>query len=208
MQDLARTMTRTLITSTLEVTRWPMDAATRLIPGGDDGSKRIVVSLLDRADGAVRQALGGVLRDPLLEADGRRRLVARQERLRATQLRTEAEEVRDEADERVVQRIETAEERREAVRQQADEQQAEAEQLREERLAAQRQAKAVRAAEVAERKRAELAKVDKAEKRARLDVLDDQAGALDAQSDALVVTDEAERLATAAAKAKAARTAR
>jgi len=208
MQDLARSVTRTVVASTLNVARYPIDVATHLIPDGQDGPRRKVTALIDRADGTLRQTLGELLGDSLLEADGRRRIIAARERLQAARLRSEATATRTQADDEAVRRIEAAEEHRAAVRQAADDRQAEASRLREERLTAQRRAADARKSEVADRETAVQASVDQAAKRARLQALDEKAEALDGQSDALVATDEANRLANAASKAKAARKAR
>jgi len=60
-----------------------------------------------------------------------------------------------------------------------------------------------RAVEKSQQARANAA--DKAAKQKRLEVLDEQTGALDRESEALTATDEARRLAKEASSAKAAR---
>jgi hypothetical protein len=164
------------VTTTLDVARWPLDQTRRLLPGTEDGLGLQVTGMLDRADGALRAAAGRALRDPELEADGRRRQIAATERVQAARLH--------------------------AV---ADSRRAEAEQQKQERLAAQQHATQVRKDEVRKQEAQRKAATAKAAKQARLEVLDEEAAALDAEQGALSAADEADRLAAGAAKAKAVR---
>jgi uncharacterized protein YjbJ (UPF0337 family) len=164
------------VTSTLDAARWPLERTRRMLPGAEDGFGLQVTGLLDRADGAVRAAAGRALRDPELEAEGRRRQVAAAERIEAARLR--------------------------AI---ADEKRVEAEQQKAERLAAQERAAEVRKEKARQTEAQRKAATSKAAKQARLRVIEDEAAALDAEEGALATADEAERLATAAAKTKAAR---
>jgi hypothetical protein len=200
-----RTAARGAVSLTLGTARMPVDAAARLLPDGDAGPRRKVVGLVDLTDATVRKALGALLRDTELQADGRRRELAATERLHAVELRLQAEQQRTEADERAATSTAEAEQRREAARRETKAKKESAEELRAARTAAQQQAAAVREEEVDEERRAAQEAVEKTAKRARLAALDDKVEALGVQDDALVATDEAARLTTAAADAKAAR---
>jgi hypothetical protein len=164
------------VATTLDVARWPLERTRRMLPSAADGFGLQVTGLLDRADGAVRAAAGRALRDPELEAEGRRRQVAATERIEAARLRTVADEKRTEA-----------------------------EQQKAERLAAQERAAEVRKEKVRQTEAQRKAATTKAAKQARLRVLDDESEAIAQEEGAVAATSEAERLATAAAKAKAAR---
>jgi hypothetical protein len=169
-------LVRRAVTTTLDVAHWPVVQTRRLLPRADGGVGLQLTALLDRADGAARTAAGRALRDPELEADGRRRQLAAAERLEAGRHRAEADAKRTDAA-----------------------------QQKQERLAAQEHAAQVRKDQVRAQEAERKAATAKAAKQARLTVLDEEAAALDAEEGALTAADEAERLADEAAKAKAAR---
>jgi hypothetical protein len=161
--------------------------------------------VIDRADATVRAAVGGLFHDDDLRADAFRRRAAADERERAIELRGEAQEKKRVADAQLAEELEGAERLRERAEQEAE---ARLQRAEEERAERERQVRAVAAQQeqALEQARAErLAAEDKQAKRERLDVLDEQAAALDVEADALTATDEAQRLREAAGKAKAAR---
>ena len=198
-------MGRTLIDGWMRLARWPVDRATGLLPGADHGPRASVTRAVDRADATVRGLVGTALRDDELVADARRRRIAADERSRAAELRAEAEAKRVEAARREERERTAAEERRAKARQEA---QAEADAVQRRRTTrkqavAQTAAKQERVVEEAEQKA--KARVESKAKRQRLEVLEEKADALDTEHDALVASDEAERLRSAAAATKAAR---
>ncbi|HJR26587.1 MAG TPA: hypothetical protein VJ804_14015 [Acidimicrobiales bacterium] len=193
------------MTTWLDVARMPADLATAFLPNGDRGPKVRIQLLVDKVDAGARTIVGGLLGDEELQADGARRRAAADERVEALRLRDVAEEKKANAELRVEKAREQAKEhagqaQREA-KQAIDKVAQQAEQL-EERVEQQ--------ADEAERKveearREELERTDKATKRARLEAVEEKAEALDAEAAALTAADEAERLADAAASAKAER---
>jgi uncharacterized protein YjbJ (UPF0337 family) len=206
VKDLTSTVRRTAVTTTFGLARVPADLATRFLPGGDSGLRGRATSLVDRLDGSVRELAGRALHDPELQADGRRRALAARHRDQAGELRAAAGAKRAEADRRASRKVAEAEDRRDAARDAAAAEQAEAEEQRSERSAAQERAAAVRTQEVREQEAQRKAAASKQAKRERLRVLDDRAGALVAEEEALTAASEAERLADAATKAKRSRT--
>src|SRR5436190_5136877 len=200
----ARTVRRVAIDRWLRVVRLPFDTFAHLLPA-DRGPRNAAMLAIDRADATVRAAVGGIFHDDDLRDDAFRRRAAADERERALELRGEAEEKQRISDAELAKELEGAARLREAAdreaqdrRRQVDEERAE--QQRKAREAAVAQERAVEQARV-ER----LADADKKAKRERLDVLDEQAVALDREVDALTATDEAQRLRDAASAAKAAR---
>ncbi|MEY2422943.1 MAG: hypothetical protein QOI95_3010 [Acidimicrobiaceae bacterium] len=200
-----RTIGRTAIESWLRAVRWPIDAATQLLPNGDSGPRNGAALAVDRADASVRELLGRILNDEHLQDDARRRRVAANERARAIELRLEAEERKREADQQLVQRQNTAEDLRERAEREAAERERQAEQERQERKQRVRETAAKQESAVEHARTEKEKAAEQKAKRERLRVLDQQAEALDTETDALTASDEAQRLAKAAAKAKAAR---
>jgi len=188
----------------LRAARTPFDTASRFLPD-DRAPWNTVALLVDRADASARSAAADLLDDDVLRADADRRHAAVTERERAIQLRTQAADKKAAADDELTEDLErTAERRRNSQLAARDEREriareASAEQERVEAAAAER----VRVAE--QRREQRLARQDKVAKRERLKVLDEQATALDQEDQALIATDEAQRLRTAASAAKAAR---
>jgi hypothetical protein len=195
---------RAAIDRWLRVARLPFDSVASLLPS-DGGPRNAAMLVIDRADATVRAAVGGLFHDDDLRADAFRRRAAADERERAIELRGEAQEKKRVADAQLAEELEGAERLRERAEQEAE---ARLQRAEEERAERERQVRAVAAQQeqALEQARAErLAAEDKQAKRERLDVLDEQAAALDVEADALTATDEAQRLREAAGKAKAAR---
>jgi colicin import membrane protein len=200
----ARTVRRVAIDQWLRVVRLPFDTVAHLLPA-DHGPRNAAMLAIDRADATVRAAVGGILHDDDLRDDAFRRRAAADERERALELWDEAEEKQRISDAELAKELEGAARLREAADREAQERRR---QVDEERAEQQRKAREAAVAEerAVEQARAErLAVADKKAKRERLDVLDEQAVALDREVDALTATDEAQRLRDAASAAKAAR---
>jgi colicin import membrane protein len=200
----ARTVRRVAIDRWLKVVRLPFDTVAHLLPA-DRGPRNAAMLAIDRADATVRAAVGGIFHDDDLRDDAFRRRAAADERERALELRGEAEEKQRTSDAQLAKELEGAARLREAADREAQERRR---QVDEERAEQQRKAReaAVAQERAVEQARAErLADADKKAKRERLDVLDEQAAALDREVDALTATDEAQRLRDAASAAKAAR---
>jgi len=194
-----------LATTWLDVARMPADVASLALPNGEDGPRAKVRLLVDKTDAAARTVLGGLLRDEELRADGLRRRVAADERTEAIRLRGAADATKAEADRRrqKAQKAaakhkdkakEAAVEAIEAVAEQADQGKArvEARATAKERL-------------VEDERHQSLERTERDAKRDRLEAVEDRAEALDAEADALTAAQEADRLADAAAAAKAER---
>ena len=200
----ARTVRRVAIDRWLRVVRLPFDTFAHLLPA-DRGPRNAAMLAIDRADATVRAAVGGIFHDDDLRDDAFRRRAAADERERALELRGEAEEKQRISDAELAKELEGAARLREAADREAQDRRR---QVDEERAEQQRKAReaAVAQERAVEQARAErLAVADKNAKRERLDVLDEQAVALDREVDALTATDEAQRLRDAASAAKAAR---
>jgi hypothetical protein len=200
-----RTMGRTLIDGWLRLARWPMDRVTKVLPGPNRGPQRFVSVAVDRTDAAVREAIGGVLRDDELQADGRRRRIAADERAQAAQLRLAADAKREDAEARAEAKRSSAKEQRERAKEEARAESAAVQRRRTQRKAT--VAKEAQAQEQAVDRATKHTKetLEKQAKRQRLEVLEDRSEALDVEADALTAADEAERLREAAAEAKAER---
>jgi colicin import membrane protein len=200
----ARTVRRVAIDRWLRVIRLPFDTVAHLLPA-DRGPRNAAMLAIDRADATVRAAVGGIFHDDDLRDDAFRRRAAADERERALELRGEAEEKQRISDAELAKELEGAARLREAADREAQERRR---RVDEERAEQQRKAReaAVAQERAVEQARAErVAVADKKAKRERLDVLDEQAVALDREVDALTATDEAQRLRDAASAAKAAR---
>jgi hypothetical protein len=199
---MLRTIRHKMVTTWLDVARLPADVATRVLPNGTAGPRARAQVFVDHVDAATRTILGGLLRDEELEADGRRRRIAADERADALRLHTVADEKLAEADRRVEQARTQAAKDRDRSRKEAAkaiEQVAEKAEDRKDRV--EQQADAAER-QVEQAREAELERVEKQAKRARLAAVEDEAKALDAEAAALTAEDEAERLADAAASAK------
>jgi hypothetical protein len=200
-----RAVERTAIDQWLRVVRLPIEAGAHLVNNGDNGPRNGLMLAIDRVDATIRDTLGRMLGNDELQHDARGRRAAADERARAIQLRMEAQTRKVEADRELAGRQDDAEQLRdEAARTAAQ---------RDEHAADERRASEQRVRETAreqqsavERSREEKEhEAEQSAKQERLRVLDQQADALDTQTDALTANDEAQRLATQAAKAKARR---
>jgi hypothetical protein len=199
-----RRVGRSALDRWLTAARFPFDAATHLLPA--DGRRNLsAVRLIDRADVSVRTAIGALLHDDALLDDAARRQVAAAARIRAIELRRAAAQGQQLADAHLADGLDTATRVRASAQADAHEAAAhvDAERAARKRQAQQDAAARNRAAEEAQQER--RAAVERTAKRERLKVLDEQANAQDEQADALTASDEAQRLAAAAAGVKAVR---
>lgn len=191
----------------LKAARIPVNLVTGRLPDRREGSwaRSSAEVAVDRAEAAVREKVGALLRDDQLEADGRRRRIAAHERQRAIALRATAEGERRAADLQLVADREAAERRRTDAKRTAEQQAASVarQKAEQERLAGQAATTKRRSAEAAKAKK--MSAVDGQAKRKRLEVLDQQLDELDDEATALTTADEALRLRQAATAAKAAR---
>src|SRR5688572_23233759 len=94
-----REIPRAAVDGYLKAVKWPLEQAARRFDG--DGGAELV---LDRADAAVRDAVGSVLRDPELREDARRRRLAATEREKALRLRERAQSTSAKAADELEQR--------------------------------------------------------------------------------------------------------
>ncbi|MDQ1382391.1 MAG: hypothetical protein QOJ71_3110, partial [Actinomycetota bacterium] len=188
-----RNVSRIAVEGWFRVARVPFDAAAQLLPRGR-GSRNSALLLIDRADATARAAVGRLLRDDDLTEDAARRRIAADERVRAIQLRTVAEDAERAADARLADELDSAEQLRTRAESEAEARAREVDERRSEReqRAKQTEAAQERAAEQTRQKR--RAAAEKKAKRERLEVLDDQAAALDREAEALTADDEAQRL--------------
>jgi len=199
-----RSVGRTAIDRSLKVARFPFDAVTHLLPS-DRGPRNAALLVIDRADATVRAAVGGFLHDDDLLEDATRRRVAADERRRAIALRREAEAKQHGADAQMMQELDAAAQLREQAEREAQQRMEQADDDRARRQQRTREAAAARKREVEQERVEQRAAEEKQAKRERLDVLDDQARALDQETTALTAEDEAQRLRNATSAAKAER---
>lgn len=199
-----RNVGRTAIDRWLKVARLPFDTAAHLLPN-DRGPRKAAVLMIDRADASVRAAVGDFFHDDQLREDASRRRIAVEERVRASALRVEAESKQHDADAQLTEELDAADRLREQAEREAQERRQKADEQRARRQARTREAAAAQKREVEQATQQRAAAEETKAKRERLAVLDDQAGALDQEADALTATDEAKRLRDAASAAKAAR---
>jgi hypothetical protein len=196
-----RNVTREAFDRTLKMARMPFDAAAQLLLR-EQGRHDAASLYIDRADAAVRCAVGSLIGDDGLREDAMSRRVAADERARALALRQEAADSQLAADEVLVQQLDETTRMREQAeleaRRRLDD--VEAERARREQRAEQAAAERKRAADQSRQEALEA--VDRKAKRERLIVLDEEAAALDREAEALTANDEAERLRAAAATAK------
>lgn len=194
---------RTVVDHSIRLVRLPADSLLGLVGGGRTvGAVKLG---LDRAEAAVRAGAGTVLGDDTLVHDARRRRSAADERERAVKLRVQADA-----------RTATAEEMAESREAQAEQRERRAaETAKRKRVAADKRRKATaRQASKAAHSRAQAAEesadrktkaADQTAKRERLKQLDTKQHSLNEKEAALAASREADRLADAAANAKAAR---
>jgi hypothetical protein len=189
----------TAVDATLRVAKLPLDLALGAL--GQESAQVV----LDRADATVRTVAGTALRDDELLADAGRRREAAEERGRALRLRAEAELREQRGEETAEQRREAAAARRRRATQKARTERKRAEERREgvtteaARAEQRRRAANDRAAAEAEDT------IEARNRKTKLEQLDTEAEALGEREAALTARDEADRLAGAAAAAKAER---
>jgi hypothetical protein len=173
----------------IKAVRWPIDRALRLRGGDGDGKLAV-----DRAEAAARDVAATALGDQELKAEAGARFDAAERRERAQDLEAQA---RREAAE--------AEQRRNAAQQEARERKRLADRERQQRKRAAARAERDRKAAAEEVVARAHEGIDEQAKRDRLEQLDQEAAAQTEREQALTARDEARRLATATADAKAAR---
>lgn len=199
-----RTLGRAAVDRGLRIARMPINAATQLLPDGRC-PRDAAMLVVDRADASVRAIAGNLFNDETLRDDATRRRAAADERERALELHARAKEKARESDGQLAKDLDRAE----RLRIEAERDAEQARQAVAEKTAA-AEARAKKAAAAEERSADQLLEArigaeEKQAKRRRLEVLDEQADARDQESDALTASDDAQRLAEAAASAKAAR---
>ena len=198
-----QTVPRTALDSYLKLLRVPTNLVLKaLSPRNRNGETTGAELAVDRAEAAVRDAVGRAFNDPELQADARRRRTAADERERALKLRAAAEHQSEQADETLGARQEAAEARRQAA--------ADRERKQKQRSEARGAAESRQLAQAEERKRAAVrAQANQAEKtiedqarKDRLEQLDAEARTLQEEEEALTARNEAQRLRRAAAETK------
>ena len=189
----------------LRVARLPLDVATRLLPNGDQGPRSAATIAVDRADAALRDAIGSFFHDDELRADAQRRRAAADIREHALEKRADAEAASQSAEERFEERRDRAEQLRQQAEERAQQEEQQIEAERRERKQ-RTQATARKQKQAAEHAAAEKeAAIDDRARRSRLKVLERESEALDQEEGALTASDEAQRLRKAASATKAAR---
>lgn len=198
-----QTIPRTALDGYLRVLRVPAKAVVKaLAPRSRSGDSSAAELVLDRAEAAVRDAVGRMLNDSELQADARRRRAAADERERALKLRATAQHKTEQADEQLGARQVAAEQRRQEAR--------DRERTQKQRAQQERAAKSRQLAQAEDRKRAAVrAQANQAEdaiedqaRHSRLEQLDAEARTLEEEEDALTARSEAQRLRRAAAETK------
>ena len=189
----------------LKLARLPIDTITRLLPNGDTGPRNAAMLIVDRADAAVRDTIGGLLRSDALRQDAHRRRIAVDERERAMELRAEATAKSRQADARLQARTDTVAQQRAKAEEVAQDRLSEVSEMHDDRQQRVEETAAKQKRAVEQDEQQKRASADTRARRQRLDVLDDQADALDQQSDALTARDEAQRLRRVASTAKTTR---
>ena len=199
----ARTLPRFAVDQSLKFMRFPIDATIARLSGGrETGAGPAAKLAVDRVDATVRSLAASLLNDPILRDDAQARDAASSERERAMKLRDEAQRQSERADKRLGERRDQAERQRERADQHVA--------SKVERANASRDEKAKKAAttekqRLASSRQAEARTEDAVEQRAnqkRVAALDAQSESLSDRQEALTAADEADRLASAAARAK------
>ncbi len=193
----ARTLTRTALDVSLRAALAPWATLGRVARFGGDRTSPIEVAV-GHIDAAVRELAGRALSDDELLADAARRRAAAENRSLAMDLHQEAEAREAEAAERRRRREEQADEARDAAEAEAEQQHEAAAARAQKRKAAVK--KAARSRKQAVRKAAARSRAvqDEAKRDARLEELDEQERALDAEEQAVARKARASRLKQAA----------
>lgn len=202
-----RELRRSVIDRWVKVVRSPFVAAVQLLPG-DRGSRETALLLIDRADANVRATVGWLTTDDELRADAFRRRTAADARERASELRAKAKEEQHVADAQLARELDAGARLRAQAEGDARQRLRDADQ---EQARKQSEAEASAAAQeraVDQQRQERLAAADTEAKRERLEVLDEQADALDQEEAALTARDEAQRLRNAVREPKAERKSR
>ncbi len=189
----------------LKLARLPIDTLTRLLPNGDTGPRNAAMLIVDRADAAVRDTVGGLLGSDALRQDAHRRRTAADERERAMELRAEAAATSRQADARLQARTDTVAQQRAKAEHVAQDRLNDVSDMHDDRQQRVEDTAAEQKRAIEHDRQQKRASADTRARRQRLDVLDNQAEALDQQSDALTTRDEAQRLRRAASTAKTTR---
>lgn len=201
----ARVIPRTALEGSLKLARMPLDVAVGLLPGNGTGAATAAKLAIYRIDASIRSVFASVLGDPVLRDDAQRRYEAAEERQRALRLRGEAARTSDRADSRLEERHEQVERQRRQAQERAQAKTKEAAKRRKAKVY--RAAKAERERLSANRKAGARTKeaIESSARKQRLDALDAKSDALREKEEQLTASDEAERLAQAAARTKARR---
>jgi colicin import membrane protein len=192
---------RAVLDRSIRLARFPADSALKL--AGNSSAAGMAKLGLDRVEAAVRAGAGTVLRDEGLVHEARRQDTATAERKRAAELRAQAEQKEQEARQQAQAREQEAAERRQQAAQAAEKRKRSADQKR--------KAAKSQAAESAQARKENAEKAAAAEKEAaqesarrdQLDHLETKREALEEREGALTASQEAQRLADAASRAKA-----
>jgi colicin import membrane protein len=199
------TIPRLALDTYLKAVKWPLDRAARIAGGNGNGAANGAEIALDRADATVRGAAGVVLNDAELQQDAQLRHAAASERARALELRSKAEQISETSDEELEQRKRQAEKRKQQASKTAAQRKQQAEKARKERERKAAQTTSKRKAANAKATAKVEESIEERAKRERLEAIEREAEALEEKGEALTASDEAQRLAKAAATAKAQR---
>jgi hypothetical protein len=200
-----RVIPRTAIDGYLRLVRFPLDGATRLLPGNGTGAKPAAELALDRLDARLRALIATILADPVLRDDAEQRRSAAEARETALELRLQAERKAEEAGTRLEERQEQATQQREQANQRAGARRQEA--AREQEKAKRRAAKAEGERLEASRRTAELSEETRNSRipEERLKTVNAKTAALRDKEKELTARNEARRLREAASRTKARR---
>lgn len=201
----ARTLTSATIDRYLKLIRRPADMVIARLPGQRTGLGPAARLIVDRLDAAVRTGLAATLSDDTLRTDARRREAAADERERALELRREAGRRTKKAETRVQDTQAEATSRRERASAAAGERRRRASEKKQART--QQAAKAEQSRTEASREQEATAadRIEAETAEAMLPAVEEQAQALNGQEVAAEQSEEARRLAEAAARVKAER---
>lgn len=199
---MLKDISRTAVDRYLKVVRKPIDA---VLNRRDSDRSKALGARLDRADAAARSVAGTALRDPQLKEDATNRRKAVEDRERAERLRgvatehrqasqAEAEEVEEEAEQRKRRAAQAAERRKKAA------------QKRKEGAKKGAAKKTTQRKQAAKKEEAQTkSESAKQTKREQLQQLEAKEAALKKDEESLTAAAESQRLADAAAEAKAKR---
>lgn len=200
-----RTIPRAAVGGSLKLTRLPLQAATRLLPGQQRGLGSGARLAVDQADASARSLAGSLLGDAQMREEAQARRAAIRERRRALDLRRRAAQSTAQADEQVQERSEQARTRRRQADAQAGERRrgAQREKQRTKQAAASTERRRVKSSREVEEKVDK--KIEQDAPKERLEALESLGKAQEQRDQALTERDEAERLGEAAAALKAGR---